>query len=482
MSSFDILKLCKLMGYGTISSQPAKTCRFYFSLNLSNILSCYSAGKAPDPDTTGQDFVFCFPKPFHMTSRSGPPTILITTPRKVQVSFFVTVPGTLFRHTGSITQNEMATVTLPFDTYPGIKSERYNKTIVIRSLEHPISVYAYHPGATVSSGFLIIPITHLGHDYYITNFIPYQYTVFTISAIHATTHVNITLANGDRSKVTLAQYESYQFLSHLDLTGTHIVADRPISVVSSCTCAQVPLRFGDCGTLTEHIPSTDRLGKKFIIAPFKGRPDGYMFRILATQSDTTIRSLISNGSSSIVKLNIGDYETHDVTGDSIVTIEADKPILLMQYAEGRGASSGTESVGNPSMTLIPSMEAFSSNVTFPVPLIDHMAISITVPCKYSKTLTLDDVELTSGDNITATSDMCVLRQSITPGAHTIGHPDPDVLFFVLVYGFGDTGYSYPAGYNLPIRPCFEASSVLPDICKFKHSAIKFQNRGNLWYW
>ena len=401
-----------------------------------------------------------------MTSRSGPPTLLITTPRKVLVSFFVTVPGTLFRHTGSITHNEMATVTLPFDTYLGIKSERYNKTIVIRSLEHPISVLAYHPGTTVSSGFLIIPTAHLGHDYYITNFIPYQYTVFTVSAIHTVTHVNITLANGDRSKVKLAPYESYQFLSHLDLTGTHLVADRPISVVSSCTCAQVPPRFGDCGTLTEHIPSTDRLGKKFIMAPFKGRPDGYMFRILATQSDTTVRPLISNGSTSIVKLNLGEYQIGDVSGDSIVTIEADKPILVMQYVKGRGAPSGTESVGNPSMTLIPPMEAFSSNVTFPVPLMDHMAISITVPCKNSKTLVLDDVVLTSRDNITATSDMCVLRQSISPGAHTIGHPNPHVSFFVLVYGFGDTGYTYPAGYNLPTRPCLEVSSVLPDIRKF----------------
>ncbi|XP_072020766.1 uncharacterized protein [Amphiura filiformis] len=414
-----------------------------------------------DPDTAGQEFVFCFPKPFHMTSRSGPPTLLITTPRAVTVYFLVTVPGTSFRHRGSITFNQIATVTLPFDTYLGIKSERYNRTVVVRSPEHPISVQGYHPGTTVQSGFLIIPTRHLGRDYFIANFVPYQYTLFTISAVHEITHVSITLRNGDRSSVRLAPFESYQFLSHSDLTGTHIVADHSVSVVSSCTCAQVPPRFGDCGTLTEHLPSTDRLGQKFIIAPFKGRSDGYMFSILATQMETNIKPIMSNGTS--FTLNTGEHQIGDISGDYVTTIEADKPVLVMQYAKGRGAPAGRESVGNPSMSLIPPIEAYSSNLTFPVPLVDHMSVSVTIPCKHSKEVTLDGVALVAPDNLTAGSGFCVLRHSVTPGAHTIGHPSPDVHFMVLVYGFGDSGYSYPAGYNLPTRPCFEASSTLPDI-------------------
>ncbi len=401
-----------------------------------------------------------------MTSRSGPPTLLITTPRTVTVFFLVTVHGTSFRHTGSITHNQIATVTLPFDTYLGIKSERYNRTVVVRSPEHPISVQGYHPGTTVSSGFLVIPTNHLGQDYFIANFVPYQYTVFTISAVHHVTRVNITLFNGDRSAVRLAPLESYQFLSHTDLTGTHVMADHAISVVSSCTCAQVPPRFGDCGTLTEHLPSTDRLGRKFIISPFRGRSDGYMFSILATQRETNIKPIKSNGTS--FTLNTGEHQIGDISGDSVTTIEADKPILVMQYAKGRGAPSGEESVGNPSMTLIPPVGSYSSNVTSPVPVMEHMSISVTVPCKDSNGITLNGVAMVAQETLTAESEFCILRHGVTSGAHTIGHHSQDVKFMVLVYGFGDTGYSYPAGYNLPTRPCFEASATLPDIRKYSY--------------
>lgn len=177
----------------------------------------------------------------------------------------------------------------------------------------------------------------------------------------------------------------------------------------------------------------------------------------------------------------------DVVGDSVITFQSDKPILVMQYAKGRGFTSGSEAIGNPSMSLIAPIEAYSNNVTFPIPIMAHTSVSVTIACRYSSGLRLDGFPLPEidgnrgnhgnpvpeADNITTGTEFCVLRIDIPSGVHTIGHPSQDVPFYVLVYGFGDTGYSYSAGFNLPRRPCYESNERNDVVGTWKISFISF---------
>ncbi|XP_072043887.1 uncharacterized protein [Amphiura filiformis] len=143
--------------------------------------------------------------------------------------------------------------------------------------------------------------------------------------------------------------------------------------------------------------------------------------------------------------------------------------MVCQYAK----EYRTDNVGDPFMVVLPSIQAFSYNVTFPVLTLSENPqyfISITSECSNIESFYLDGMPLINNERILQTSDgiFCVLRTSITTAFHSVTHPSAS--FLVMVYGFAILyGYGYVAGYN--IGPNMEASgdtstasNVMPSGC------------------
>ena len=113
------------------------------------------------------------------------------------------------------------------------------------------------------------------------------------------------------------------------------------------------------------------------------------------------------------------------------------------------------------MVVVPPIESYAHNVTFPVYNSDPNLvwrdyiyfINVIINCSSVDGLTLDETIPMKYWNTLTTYDgsMCIIRGNVTNGTHTVGHPnqDDDAKFTVLVYSYaGSESHLYSAGFNL----------------------------------
>ncbi|XP_072014379.1 uncharacterized protein [Amphiura filiformis] len=413
---------------------------------------CGVTGVHCSDDSLWMKFVFTFPhNPF-----GGIPRVFITTEVNHPVMVSVSVPGIGFISSTNVTQNQGATLDLPVDA--GItdsSSIKETKKTVIVIATDDVSVRGYYYAPLVShDGWFVLPTSALGKDYVAVGYDSkgtFYFSEFVVTAIEDDTLVHIK--GHIELSMILHQYESYQFVSDSvnqpDITGMSIKADKPVSVMSGHQCAYVPVNILGCDYIMEHLPPVSILGHHYILAPFLGRTSGFVYRVVCTSPGATN---VSISGETISVSNGGFYEGDFVTTDEVLTVMADNPIMVVQYAKGVIS----DGVGDPFMLVIPSTQRFSNNVTFPSgTLMDSMDsihfISIITPeCDSINSFNLDGVPLnrqTIGFLETFGGVFCVLYTPISADLHSVTHPSAS--FIVLVYGFGYyVSYGFVARYQV----------------------------------
>ncbi|XP_072043888.1 uncharacterized protein [Amphiura filiformis] len=432
----------------------------------------------------GTQFIFAIP----YSPNGGIPSVFISTHVKDPVTVSVSVPEIGFRSLANVARDRGTRIDLPEEAALTLSHIITNKTVVIQAGE-PVSIHGYYkvPGRPnlahySADGFLVLPTTALGKNYVAVGFSTFEnnyhgYSVFAVSAIEDSTTVSLVFKRQTKFTISLKQYESYQFVADIthtstdinDVTGMLINADKTISVMSGHQGAVVPNQPSPTDDyMMENIPPVSTLGQHYILAPFLGRTSGFVYRVVATSSGTTHVTM----SGVNVSLLTGEfYEGNTMTSEDLITVLSDKPIIVCQYAMWHWA----DFLGDTFMVLLPSTQAFSYNVTFPVAALTlsenpRYFISITSECGNINSFYLDGMPLINNERILQTSDgaFCVLRTSITTGFHSVTHPSAS--FLVMVYGFAILyGYGYVDGYN--IGPNMEASgdtstasNVMPSGC------------------
>ena len=81
----------------------------------------------------------------------------------------------------------------------------------------------------------------------------------------------VDVAAGSTHSVVLGRLQTLLLASESDLTGTRIVSDRPLTVLTGHECAQIPSNQGFCEPIYVHMPPTLNWGQMFLLAPFAGR-------------------------------------------------------------------------------------------------------------------------------------------------------------------------------------------------------------------
>ena len=243
-------------------------------------------------------------------------------------------------------------------------------------------------------------------------------------------------------------------------TGTYITSDKPIMVMSSHLCANVPSLppYCCCDHMEEVMTGLQTWGTTYVASRMpvrnSGTPEASQWQIFASENNTTINITAAGAVTGLpvtpLVMMQGDVLELDV-GGSIAdpgdfVVAADKPIMLMEYmSSSQYTNASTQNAGDPAQTQMVAAEQYLDNYVVLVPLNwvnDFMIITKPV----GATVNLDGILVPqSSFTQVGTSTWEVARISVTDGVHTL---DGTMPFGVIVVGYDSyDSYAYPGGLN-----------------------------------
>ena len=100
----------------------------------------------------------------------------------------------------------------------------------------------------------------------------------------------ITIANGMTHTIVLHEFDTLLIKavdSYSDLTGTKVISDKPLTVISGHECANVPIHSPFCDHISVQIPPTITWGQRFLLTPFGNRTAGQYYKMIAGRRNVT---------------------------------------------------------------------------------------------------------------------------------------------------------------------------------------------------
>ncbi|HNG96301.1 MAG TPA: IgGFc-binding protein, partial [Acidobacteriota bacterium] len=388
----------------------------------------------------------------------------------------VTIPGLDFSAPFTVLANQGTRVRLPYEAMTLLSDQVDNRGIHITS-QAPVTVYGlnYTPGSADS--FLALPVSVLGTTYIVNGYhngagFSVKGSEFGLVATLDNTRVTLTLPINQGSRlanvpyeITLNRGQVYQLTrteanDTLDLSGSIITSDKPIAVFGGHICTGVPAN-GFCDHLVEQLPSIDKWGRHFVTVPLATRPNGDIFRFVASLDDTHIAI---NGTQAVT-LNRGQIHERLITGAA--QILADKPILVVQYATGSSYGSTLSSTypdpADPFMMVITPYTRFTNHYIVTNPQAINLSfgglhthfLNIAAPVAAVGNISLDGV-LIPASSFTAigSSGYFGAQIQVAPGKHALIGSQP---FGVYAYGWGFVvSYGHSGGMSFGSEVCEES--------------------------
>lgn len=172
------------------------------------------------------------------------------------------------------------------------------------------------------------------------------------------TNVTFTIAGGGTVTQTLNAGQTYM-VAAADVTGSTVVADKPIAVFSGHSCTNVPTGASACDHLVEQMPSIAQLSQTYYVAPTpRTGVGGDVVRIVASADGTEVKI----DGVTLATLNAGQFSEIRIPAGK--TITADKPILVAQYLVGQSEGGGNT---DPAMTIVPGADQWLKSYVFAAP-------------------------------------------------------------------------------------------------------------------
>ena len=432
-------------------------------------------------DCKGTDFWLTFPGNLNL---NNPQYSLLISGGEVTTAI-VSVPGTGFNTTVTITPGVTTTVLLPTSASLNTSNIIANNGIHVTAAKE-ITVYGVNDEEYSMDSFLGLPTDYLGTEYINLGHKNGQgpgiggLAVGTQLAIVATqigTTVTITPTvttdfhpAGVPYTITLNEGQTYllrnrEGRSPTDLSGSLITSDKPIAVFGGAQQANLTTYDGTADYIVEQLPPTSAWGKTFLTVPLKTRANSDVFRILASQDATELRL---NG---LIVATLKRGEFKEITLTSASKITADKPVLVAQYS----TSSPLLNVSSdPLMQLVPAYEHFLTDYTICTPPGAGQHFLNIVAYDTPKDVIIVDGNIIPASSFSkiASTNFSVASIEITPGTH---HLESEHLpFGVSVYGFfSSKAYGHPGGFSksiiskasyVSISPSLDSASTGTSLC------------------
>ena len=423
-----------------------------------------------------------------------PPFVWVTTKEDTPVEFTVsTINGTVF--TGFARPQEITYVRMPLgiivsDSTQPNTAERF-KGIHIKTKDgKKIVVFGQNEQVASNDAYLALPVVTLpggrSHEYIVAsihgdpgNAQQAKDSVALVVGTENDTEIiikpSVVIPNAFASAetgyrfvpgvpdylntITIQKFQTFYLqVRGGDISGTRIIANKPISVFSGHECANVPLSSQPCDMLIEQIPPIDTWGSEVVTIPLKTK-GGDIIKIIASQDATRVNVTRTNIDDGIVNkddtfiLNSGQYKEMLIKDFSL--IKSDHPIGVFQFA--RSFKADGVIISDPLMLLVPPYKQYrksyavatapfepslSKTIAGRVAYVNYT--NIAVPAEYfnaslltvnNKTVNASDFKpiMRSDNSIWGYGAQLVLDE----GAQIIQHQDPNVILSVTLYGFSN---------------------------------------------
>lgn len=262
----------------------------------------------------------------------------------------------------------------------------------------------------------------------------------------------ITVTNGTNQTFVLHQRQTLIITSQLaDLSGTRVVSNKPLTVVSGHQCGNVPAVLLYCEHLSEQIPPTSTWGTYFLLVPFGGRNTGQYFKIISSTNETIITYTCNSTTTQQLLSTAGNSYSFLTSSTSYCSLVTSKPVLVVELGKGHDE----DGTGDPIISIVPPIDWYRDSYTFSslnsTNFNSHF-ISVSVLPEYYDPASI----LLDGHPINATwtaihDDVGAVvgygcNRAVTEGmTHTVQHNNPKGKMTVIVHGWhSHTGYGYTA--------------------------------------
>ena len=450
------------------------------------------------------------------------PVLWITTSESTPVSFEVsTIFGALA--SGIATHGEVTYIDIPiglvvFDS--SLNNDLQFKGIRIKAEnDRRIAVFGHHEELASNDGYLALPIISLpaGRSY--------EYIAASILGDLGTLHqakdsvvliigtendteiiIEIPLTNPvlitynaepvfrqffpgspvELRTITIQKFQTlYLQVRGGDISGTCIIANKPISVFSGHECANVPLSSEPCDILIEQLQPIDTWGTEAVTVPLRTR-SGDVLKVFASQDSTTVNVTytdISSGNVTTDSFTLYRNGFRELGGASTMAtgaisdfalIQSNNPIAVFQFS--RSFATDRNIVSDPFMLSVPSCEQYRNSYTvapapfnettrhhqFPTRVAYVNYTNIVVPAEY-----FNASLITINNSPANASEFRPIRRAnnsiwgygaqllLDEGAQMIRHQDPNAALSVTIYGFSNQqSWGCNGGTNLaPVALC-----------------------------
>ena len=407
---------------------------------------------------SGREFVFTFAQN-HQNAEDVSVLLVNQSPGLATVVVEVPDLTTLF---AILTAYAAKTVNLPSDVVPAEShfDGRGGYAVIVKS-SADISVFGMndaHPRSM--DGFAVLPTSALGTEYFVASFKPWTQSQISFVAVEDDTEVTITLATdwehtgvslkqGENLRFTVNQYETIHLDGKQDPTGSRILSNKPIALLTGCRCAFVPDdSIESCDHLVEQLLPFNRWGKIYLATVMMGRVASTIYRVIAGRSDTEI-SL--PGQNRTVVLSARSFEEFEIWEEDETFIYCSVACLVVAFAQGYEADGLS---GDPTFTIIPPLEQgvhaahfVTYDVTKEVSAVQSY-LTVIAECFTLDNATLDDEPLVNYQGLSyrrvETSRYCAARLTVPYGAHSLSAHEHYAPFVAFLYGFAPfNAYSFP---------------------------------------
>eukprot|EP00061_Rhincodon_typus_P011690 g36906.t1 len=375
---------------------------------------------------------------------------VVTYDRPTVVTVSVAEPH--FNRSVLIAKNSTSTIVLN-STYM-LSGNQISKSAITVISNEDITVVALNGRSKTYDTFLTLPTTALGTKYYIITYsVDSLYNVKQFAIANSNAHVVITIRvcgslsfNGtkysDKKSFSflMETNEVVQFQSQTDLTGTKIVASKPVAVFSGDQCITVPP--SNCDHIGENLYPVDKWSDSFIIFPLMKKKKQDIITIVASENDTTVNVHAETGDKQLL-LQESAHRNLTVTGG--IALSSDKPIMLIYFFTG-GSNSIVSTFDPFLLTVIPSIFFSNSYAFVTMQSLFNYLLVISLGHN-SADIDLDGAPLSAYPlEILTFAGFTAARIYLgeTGRRHVISHHSAH--FAIYVYGIGRAeSYGYPMG-------------------------------------
>ena len=259
--------------------------------------------------------------------------------------------------------------------------------------------------------------------------------------------------------VTIQRFQTFYLqVRGGDISGTRIIANKPISVFSGHECANIPSQ--PCDILIEQVPPVDTWGTEVVTIPLITR-NADLIRVFASQDSTTVSVTRTDISSGVVtsdpSFTINRNGFMEFVISDYALIQSNNPIGVFLYSRSYTADIPQNIISDPFMMWVPSCEQYrDSFAVAPAPFdpsiegsIDGRVAyvnytNIAVPAEY-----FNASMITVNNNPINASEFSPIRRAdnsiwgygaqliLNVGAKIIRHQDPNAALSVTIYGFSN---------------------------------------------